>query len=69
MGQSGSYGNPGGGAKGLKAEVDAAIASPPPPGPWGTLLDGAELSGSKSFPQGGSPIPGICRGDERGSEG
>ena len=41
----------GGGAKGLKAEDDAVIASPPPPGPQGTLLDGAGCLGVKVFPR------------------
>ena len=41
----------GGGAKVLKAEDDVAIASPPPPGPWGTLLDGAGCLGVKVFPR------------------
>ena len=41
----------GGGAKGLKAEDDVAIASPPPPGPWGTLLDGAGCLGLKVLPR------------------
>ena len=44
-------GIPGGGAKGLKAEDDAAVASPPPPGPRGTLLDGAGCPGVKVFPR------------------
>ena len=44
-------GIPGGGAKGLKTEDDAAIASPPPPGPQGTLLDGAGCPGVKVFPR------------------
>ena len=44
-------GIPGGGAKGLKTEDDAAIASPPPPGPQGTLLDGAGCLGVKVFPR------------------
>ena len=42
---------PGGGAKGLKAEGDVAIMSPPPPGPWSTLLDGAGCPGVKVFPR------------------
>ena len=37
-------------------------------GQRGTPLEGCRLSGNKSFPQGGSPTPGICRGDERGSK-
>ena len=41
----------GGGAKGLKAKDDTAITSPPPPGPWGTLLDGAGCPGVKVFPR------------------
>ena len=41
----------GGGAKGLKTDDDAAIASPPPPGPWGTPLDGAGSPGIKVFPR------------------
>ena len=44
-------GIPGGGAKGLKTEDDAAIASPPPPGPRGTLLDGTGCPGVKVFPR------------------
>ena len=44
-------GIPGGGAKGLKAEGDAAITSPPPPGPRGTLLDGVGCPGVKVFPR------------------
>ena len=44
-------GIPDGGAKGLKAEDDVAIASPPPPGPRGTLLDGAGCPGVKVFPR------------------
>ena len=44
-------GIPGGGAKGLKAEDDMAIASPRPPGPRGTLLDGAGCPGVKVFPR------------------
>ena len=44
-------GIPGGGAKGLKTEDDVAIASPPPPGPQGTLLDGAGCLGVKVFPR------------------
>ena len=62
-------GIPGSGAKGLKTDDDVAITSPPPPGPWGILLDGAGSPGIKVFPQSGSPTPGVCRGDERGSEG
>ena len=42
----------GGGAKGLKTdEDDAAIASPPPPGPRGTLLDDVGPAGIKVFPR------------------
>ena len=41
----------GGGAKGLKAEDDVAIASPPPPGPRGTLLGGTGCPGVKVFPR------------------
>ena len=41
----------GGGAKGLKAEDDTAIASPTPPGPRSTLLDGAGCPGVKVFPR------------------
>ena len=48
-------GIPGGGAKGLKTDDDMTIVSPPPPGPWGTLLEGAGPLGIKVFPQGGSP--------------
>ena len=44
-------GIPGGGAKGLKTEDDAVIASPPPPGPRGTLLNGAGCLGVKVFPR------------------
>ena len=44
-------GIPGGGAKGLKTDDDVTIASPPPPGPWGTLLDGAGSPGIKVFPR------------------
>ena len=44
-------GIPGGGAKGLKAEDDAAIASLPPPGPRDTVLDGAGCPGVKVFPR------------------
>ena len=44
-------GIPGGGAKGLKTEDDVAIASPPPPGPRGTLLDGTGCLGVKVFPR------------------
>ena len=44
-------GIPGGGAKGLKTEDDVAIVSPPPPGPWDTLLDGAGCLGVKVFPR------------------
>ena len=44
-------GIPGGGAKGLKAEDDMAIMSPPPPGPRGMLLDGAGCPGVKVFPR------------------
>ena len=44
-------GIPGGGAKGLKTEDNAAITSPPPPGPRGTLLDGAGCPGVKVFPR------------------
>ena len=44
-------GIPGGGAKGLKAKDDTAIVSPPPPGPWGTLLDGAGCLRVKVFPR------------------
>ena len=44
-------GIPGGGAKGLKTEDDVAITSPPPPGPQGTLLDGAGCPGVKVFPR------------------
>ena len=44
-------GIPGGGAKGLKTDDDMAIASPPPPGPWGTPLDGAGPAGLKVFPR------------------
>ena len=44
-------GIPGSGAKGLKTDDDAAIASPPPPGPWGTPLDGAGSPGIKVFPR------------------
>ena len=44
-------GIPGGGAKGLKAKDDTAITSPPPPGPRGTLLDGAGCPGVKVFPR------------------
>ena len=44
-------GIPGGGAKGLKTDDDAAIMSPPLPGPWGTLLDGAGSPGIKVFPR------------------
>ena len=43
-------GIPGGGAKGLKTDDDVAITSPPPPGPWGTPLDGAGSPGIKVFP-------------------
>ena len=41
----------GGGAKGLKAKDDVAIASPPPPGPRSTLLDGTGCPGVKVFPR------------------
>ena len=51
MGQPRSYGNPGWWAKGLKTADDVAIASPPPPGPQGTLLDGAGSLGIKVFPR------------------
>ena len=44
-------GIPGGGTKGLKAKDDAAITSPPPPGPRGTLLDGTGCPGVKVFPR------------------
>ena len=44
-------GIPGGGAKGWKTEDDVAITSPPPPGPRGTLLDGAGCPGVKVFPR------------------
>ena len=44
-------GIPGGGAKGLKTKDDVAIASPPPPGHRGTLLDGAGCLGVKVFPR------------------
>ena len=44
-------GIPGGGAKGLKAEDDMTIVSPPPPGPRGTLLDGTGCLGVKVFPR------------------
>ena len=44
-------GIPGGGAKGLRTNDDVAIVSPPPPGPWGTLLDGAGSPGIKVFPR------------------
>ena len=44
-------GIPGGGAKGLKTDDDVTIASPPPPGPQGTLLDGAGSLGIKVFPR------------------
>ena len=44
-------GIPGGGAKGLKTEGDVVIASPPPPGPRGTLLNGAGCLGVKVFPR------------------
>ena len=44
-------GIPGGGARGLKAEDDMAITSPPPLGPWGTLLDGAGCPGLKVLPR------------------
>ena len=44
-------GIPGGGAKGLKTEGDAIIASPPPPGPRGTLLSGAGCLGVNVFPR------------------
>ena len=62
-------GIPGGGAKGLKTDDDAAIPSPPPPGLWGTLLDAAGPAGIKVFPRVDPRPPGVCRGDERGSEG
>ena len=41
----------GGGARGLKTDDDVAIMSPPPPGPQGTLLDGAGPPGMKVFPR------------------
>ena len=44
-------GIPGGGAKGWKTKDDMAIASPPLPGPRGTLLDGAGCPGVKVFPR------------------
>ena len=44
-------GIPGGGAKGLKTDDDATIVSPPPPGPQGTLLEGAGSPGIKVFPR------------------
>ena len=44
-------GIPGGGAKVLKIKDDVAIASPPPPGPRGTLLDGTGCLGVKVFPR------------------
>ena len=39
------------GAKGLKTDDDATIVSPPPPGPWGTPLEGAGSLGIKVFPR------------------
>ena len=52
MGQPGcTKGILGGGAKGLKTDDDVALMSPPPPGPWGTLLDGAGPPGIKVFPR------------------
>ena len=44
-------GIPGGGARGLKTDDDMTIASPPPPGPRGTLLEGAGSPGIKVFPR------------------
>ena len=44
-------GIPGGGAKGLKTEDDVVTASPPPPGPRGTLLNGAGCLGVNVFPR------------------
>ena len=41
----------GGEARGLKTDDDATIVSPPPPGPWGTLLEGAGFLGIKVFPR------------------
>ena len=44
-------GIPGGGAKGLKTGDDTTIASPPPPGPRGTPLEGAGSLGIKVSPR------------------
>ena len=35
----------------MKTDGDVALMSPPPPGPWGALLDGAGPPGIKVFPR------------------
>ena len=62
-------GIPGGGAKGLKTEDDTAIASPPPPGPRSTLLDGAGCPGVKVFPRVDPQLLESAEGNEHGPKG